>query len=507
MQLTILLQELLAQELMTLELLMAGSVVQADASLLDSVQCADITLDSRHAVEGGIFIAMPGAQVDGRDYIQAVLDEKVAVIFYEIECLSKKQRNDIEQASCVCVGVPSLQSYASEIAAIFFNRPSDVLQVYGVTGTNGKTSCAYLLAQSFNHLGYKTAFMGTIGVGLPLELSVTTHTTLDAVALQRYMAELVAQDFTHACIEVSSHALDQGRVSAVNFYAVLYTNLSQDHLDYHGTMQSYAAVKKQLFTQFSPSLAVINIDDQFGQALIEESNAEFIVSYGKEGSTADAVAEDVTASRQGLSFVLEAQALEVSIESTLLGLLNVPNLTLVASTLLALGVDVEQIESAVSECQAAPGRMELFANADKPMVVVDYAHTPDAIKLALESCRVHCQGKLWIVFGCGGDRDQSKRPLMGQMAENFADNVVVCSDNPRSENAEDIIAEIIKPMAQAPVVIENRATAIAYAIDNAASDDLVLLAGKGHETGQIIGDQVLPYSDREWAMNCLGVAA
>jgi len=309
--------------------------------------------------------------------------------------------------------------------------------------------------------------------------------------MQAYLAQLVQDGFTHACIEVSSHALDQNRVAAINFYAVLYTNLSQDHLDYHGDMRKYAAAKKRLFTDFEPSLAVINIDDQMGQALLEEANAEFIVSYSSQGATADAMAEDLVPTSAGLSFVLESQTVDVAVQSPLIGLLNVPNLMLVATTLLALGVEVEQIEQCMQKCLAAPGRMELFIAESQPMVVVDFAHTPDAIKAALESCRVHCDGQLWIVFGCGGDRDQSKRPIMGQMAEQFADKVVVCSDNPRSESAESIIA----------------ATAVAYAIEQANADDLVLLAGKGHETGQIIGQEILPYSDREWARECLGVAA
>ena len=507
MKLTTFLNELQQAELMLLSISIAGQSCEWQDQALAAVHCNAMTIDSRAVLDQDIFLAMQGGQADGRNFMQAAVDAGASVIFYEQQQLSAEHKAVLAKLACVCIGVANLSAYASHIAAIFFGHPSEKIQMYGITGTNGKTSCAYLLAQAFNQLGYHTAFMGTIGVGLPNSLSATTHTTLDAVSMQAYLAQLVQDGFTHACIEVSSHALDQNRVAAINFYAVLYTNLSQDHLDYHGDMRTYAAAKKRLFTEFEPSLAVLNIDDQMGQALLEETNAEFIVSYSSQGATADAMAEDVVPTSAGLSFVLESQTVDVAVQSPLIGLLNVPNLMLVATTLLALGVEVEQIEQCLQKCLAAPGRMELFIAESQPMVVVDFAHTPDAIKAALESCRVHCDGQLWIVFGCGGDRDQSKRPIMGQMAEQFADKVVVCSDNPRSESAESIIAAIVEPMSIEPIVIENRATAVAYAIEQANADDLVLLAGKGHETGQIIGQEILPYSDREWARECLGVAA
>lgn len=507
MQLAALLNEFLQFELVSMHITIAGQQCELSSQELLMVNCEDIAIDSRMVIEQGIFLALRGGQTDGRNFVQSAVDAGATAIFYELNQLSSEQQALLDNANCTCIGIAGLSAYVSKIAAIFFDNPSEIIQVYGVTGTNGKTSCAFLLAQAFNDLGYRTAFMGTIGVGLPFELSDTSHTTLDAVSMQRYLAQLVDDGFTHACIEVSSHALDQYRVKAVNFYAVLYTNLSQDHLDYHGDMQSYAAAKKRLFTEFKPSLAVINIDDQMGRALLEEVNAEFIVSYGGEDSAADAIAEDIRATKAGLTFMLESQTLDVTVNSPLLGLLNVPNLMLVATTLLALGVEIEQIEQCLQNCQAAPGRMELFVGQNQPMVVVDYAHTPEAIKAALQSCRVHCDGQLWIVFGCGGDRDQAKRPIMGQMAEQYADQVVVCSDNPRTESVEEIIAAIIEPMLKPPRVIEHRATAVAYAIQEASANDLVLLAGKGHETGQIIGEKTLPYSDREWAKECLGVAA
>lgn len=491
----------------TIQVSLNGEQYESIADVVQDIDCSTMTLDSREVVKDSIFLAIKGYQADGRDYISAAIEDGASVIFYELSGAKESHRTDIQNASCLCIGVANLHKHASEIAAIFYEFPSEKLQVYGVTGTNGKTSCAYLLAQSFNLLTYKTAFMGTIGVGLPEELVASTHTTLDAVSMQRYMAQLVADDFSHVCIEVSSHALDQYRVAAVNFYAVLYTNLTQDHLDYHVNMQAYATAKKRLFTQFSPTLAVINIDDEFGQALLDEVTAEFVVSYGKEESGADVVSEEIVASRSGLSVLVVSESLEFPVSSNLVGLLNVPNLMLVATTMLALGVETSEINKVIQTCHAAPGRMELFVRDACPMVVVDYAHTPDALKLALESCRIHCAGELWVVFGCGGDRDKSKRELMGQMAEQYADKVIVCSDNPRSEDPMRIIANIETGMSDEHLVIENRSTAVAYAIEQAAANDVILVAGKGHETGQIVGSKTLPYSDRDWVESCLEAAA
>ncbi len=493
--------------LVAMQISLKGEQFDSITDVEQNIDCSTMTLDSREIVEGSIFLAIKGYQADGRDYISAAIEDGASVIFYEAIDIKESHSSDIQNASCLCIGVANLHKHASEIAAIFYEFPSEKLQVYGITGTNGKTSCAYLLAQSFNQLTYKTAFMGTIGVGLPDELVASTHTTLDAVSLQRYMAQLVSDDFSHVCIEVSSHALDQCRVAAVNFYAVLYTNLGQDHLDYHLNMQAYAAAKKQLFTQFNPTLAVINIDDEFGQALLDEVTAEFVVSYGKEESGADVVSEEIVASRSGLSVLIVSESLEFPVSSNLVGLLNVPNLTLVVTTMLALGVESSDINKVIQASHAAPGRMELFVRDACPMIVVDYAHTPDALKLALQSCRIHCEGELWVVFGCGGDRDQSKRELMGQMAEQYADKVIVCSDNPRSEDPMSIIANIETGMTDKHFVIENRSKAVAYAIEQAAANDVILVAGKGHETGQIVGSKVLPYSDRDWVKSCLEAAA
>ncbi len=484
-----------------------GDLLNSDALLLENIELHDLSLDSRSLEEYGAFLAVKGEQFDGRDFIVEAIKRKANAIFYDIHDLNDSHKKLIESTKCVCIGIPDLVKHVSVIASAYYQNPSEKLQVYGITGTNGKTSCAYLLAQCFNRLGYKTAFMGTIGVGSPDALNPTTHTTLDAVNLQAELAKFIKMGFTHVCMEVSSHALDQYRVAAVNYYAVLFTNLSQDHLDYHKDMHSYGLAKKRLFTDFKPVLAVINVADSFGQQLMDEINADFVVTYGTENNTADVLVEEVSTSESGLRIIFDCQTQEIEVQSTIIGLVNVPNIALAVSVLLALGVELKDIQSVIGKSHSAPGRMELFTNKGFPKVVVDFAHTPDAIKQAILSCRVHCEGKLWIIFGCGGDRDQSKRSLMGQVAEKYADVVLLSSDNPRSEQPEKILENIVSGMNIRPMIIQDRAEAVSYAIEKANTNDLILIAGKGHEQGQIIGDQTLPYSDREWARKCLRLAA
>lgn len=480
----------------------------SDASL-GAVKVTGLEVDSRKVGSGSIFVAINGLTSDGRDFIQQACDQGSVCVVYDLDGVSVKQQDVIALNSTrvICVGVNNLKAVLPTLAAEYYGNPSDDLQVYGITGTNGKTSTAYILAQSFNELGFQTAFMGTIGIGMPGNLVETTHTTLDAIAVQRAFAELVSAGYTHVCMEVSSHALDQGRVDAVNFYAVLFTNLSQDHLDYHKTLESYAQVKRRLFTNFEPVLAVINADDELGTLLIDQTNAEFIVSYGDKG---DVRGEDLLSKQTGLSFDVLTESLDFTVNSPLIGELNKPNLLLVIATLLALGVEEADIQRVLSLAVAAPGRMELYASKSRNIasVVVDFAHTPDALKLALESLRKHCAGKLWLVFGCGGDRDQSKRALMGEVAVSLADSVVLTNDNPRSEEPLDIIQQIASGMgSQVATIIEDRATAVSYAVEHANSSDLILVAGKGHENYQLIGSEKLAYSDREWVGQCLEAVA
>ncbi|MCL4140631.1 UNVERIFIED_CONTAM: hypothetical protein GTU68_000478 [Idotea baltica] len=351
----------------------------------------------------------------------------------------------------------------------------------------------------------QTAMIGTIGVGLLDDLSDSGHTTPDAISVHRLLATWRDQGITQVCMEVSSHALDQGRVSGVQFFCTLFTNLSHDHLDYHGDMASYQAAKQRLFTDYPAELVITNADDAMGAGLIDIASSDFIASYGL--SSGDVRCDDLVLKQDGMSFTVEANQLDFDVSTALIGQVNVPNILMLVTVLLSLSVAVEDIQEIVANLHAAPGRMELYSVNGYPSVVVDYAHTPDALEKALLSVRQHCSGKLWCVFGCGGDRDNAKRPIMGEVVERLADVAVLTNDNPRSEKPEDIVADIAAGMSEQVKVILDRAEAIASAIKLAAGNDWVLVAGKGHETNQVIGGSSQPFSDRQEVTRSLGLAA
>lgn len=488
---------------------MNGSCTVADllsaASITFTNECSpalnltDITADSRQTKAGGVFCAFPGLNSDGREYIGQAVERDAALIL----CESKgfKPVGDIETPIIL---VDGLQGKLGLLADTFFARPSSKLQVFGVTGTNGKTTCCYLLAQAFAHKGLKSAIMGTLGYGPIHALQPTSHTTPDAISVHRRLAELCDAGITQVCMEVSSHALDQGRVVGVHFYATLFTNLSHDHLDYHGDMQAYGLAKQKLFTRFQSELAVVNADDALGAELIDLSNAAFVASYGEVG---DVAAEDVIPSSNGLRMHIEAGGLGFEIQSPLVGVVNLPNLLLLVTTLLALSTPVEEIQAITGQLRPAPGRMELISRDGRPSVVIDYAHTPDALEKALRSVRQHCDGQLWCVFGCGGDRDREKRPLMGAIASANADRLVVTNDNPRTEAPAEIADQIVEGIDAQVEIILDRAQAIASVIKAASADDWVMIAGKGHEATQTIGSQIDHFSDQEQVLKALEVAA
>ncbi len=480
------------------ELLAAAQISFTNECEAD-LEISDLCADSRAVSAGALFCAWPGMTVDGRDYIsQAVAKGAVAIVCEE-------EGFEAPDACAVpIIRVAGLQRRLGQLADEFFAQPSSDLQVFGVTGTNGKTTCCYLLAQTFANMGMQSAVIGTLGYGPIDRLQPTSHTTPDAISVHRQLAELRDAGVTQVCMEVSSHALDQGRVNGVRFYSTLFTNLSHDHLDYHGDMQTYGFAKQRLFTDFASELAVINANDELGSNLLDVANSGFIVSYGKSG---DVAAEDVQAAHEGLRFHVEANGVDFEISSALIGLVNVPNLELVVATLLSLSTPIEEIQTLVADLKPAPGRMDLISTAGAAKVVVDYAHTPDALEKALQSVREHCNGQLWCVFGCGGDRDQDKRPIMGQIAAANADRLIVTNDNPRSEDPEFIAQQIASELDSGVSIILDRAAAIKAAISEASTDDWILVAGKGHESTQTIGEEVLPFSDIEQVAAALGVAA
>lgn len=463
------------------------------------LEISSLSTDSRKVRSGGLFIAYPGDANDGREYLDQAQASGAIAILYEADDFKLPK-----SVSIPAFPVHGLQAMVGYIAHEFYAQPSSELQVFGVTGTNGKTTCCYLLTQALTQLGMQAAMIGTIGTGLLDKLNSSANTTPDPIAVHRMLADFRDQGITQVCMEVSSHGLQQGRVNGVQFFCTMFTNLSHDHLDYHGDMASYAAVKRKLFTDFHSELVVSNAADPVGAGLVDIADAEFIVTYGAGG---DVYADEIELAQDGISMLIEGNGVEFNLSTPLVGKVNIPNIELLVALLLALSTSVDDIQGILGQLQPAPGRMELFTAIAKPQVIIDYAHTPDALEKALLSIKEHCEGELWCVFGCGGDRDQHKRPVMGAAAEKHADHLIVTNDNPRSELGEEIAAEILVGVKGEAYVVLDRRAAIEHAVKHAKPLDWVLIAGKGHETTQQIGAEYFPFSDRERVSEALGIAA
>lgn len=481
-------------------------------SHVPACELKEMILDSRYAGAGDLFIALKGHSVDGRDFILQAIAQGVAAVIAEAE--GQAQDGEIRQLHGVpVIYLRQIHQRLSALAGRFYQQPSDKLTVVGITGTNGKTTVSQLLAQWANLLGETGAVMGTIGNGLVGKLSATDNTTGSAVDVQHMLYDQLKQGATLTAMEVSSHGLVQHRVSALSFAAAVFTNLSRDHLDYHGDMQSYQASKWLLFSEHQVGQFVINADDETGLQFI--------------GQLADAVAvsvHGVTASLQQRRFVAATQiqylqdGTEIEFNSSwgngkitshLIGEFNVSNMLMALATLLTLNYPLPQLIATARKLQPVCGRMEVFQVAGKPTVVVDYAHTPDALEKALVASRLHTRGQLWCLFGCGGDRDRGKRPLMAAIAEQYADRIVITDDNPRHEDPAQIFKEIVAGMLNpsAAKVIAGRAQAVTHVLMQAKAQDTVLIAGKGHEDYQIVGARRLDYSDRQTVAQLLGVMA
>lgn len=467
---------------------------------------AGLTLDSRKLNKDDLFLALPGMHTDGRHFVGNAMDAGAKAVLFENKNAPQECRALERQRKAI--GIADLRQQISLIAARFFDFPTREMTVVGITGTNGKTTCAYLLAQALNRLGESAAIMGTIGVGETDALTETELTTADAIETQRTLRRLHEQGMQSVCMEVSSHGLEQGRVNAVDFKLAVLTNLSQDHLDYHQTMSSYASTKQKLFSFRSLDAIVINRDDQLGREILDQHHECKTISYGLE--IADVAATDCSITDSGMTFTLLYQNQKLQIKSPLLGEINLPNILATVSTLLALDYAPEQIAAVIPDLLPPPGRMEMFRGKQShPRVVVDYSHTPDSLERALQSLRQSTRGRLWVVFGCGGDRDKGKRSMMGEVAVRLADHVVITNDNPRFEDPHVIAAQVVEgidenvPGSRYEIILERR-DAIQHAIQNTAKDDLVLVAGKGHETTQTVGAQKFKFSDRELVREIFG---
>src|SRR5580692_3598987 len=475
---------------------------------------ADLTLDSRQVRPGSLFFALPGLRQHGLEFAADAAARGATAVLWEP---SAEAALPTLPATVFAAAIPGLKDMVGRIADRFFNWPSSQLRVTGITGTNGKTTCAYLLAQCLERLGFQAAYMGTIGWGRVASLAAPTLTTPDAVTLHRELAQLRASGVREVAMEVSSQALDQDRVAGVRFHCAAFTNLSRDHLDYHETMAAYGAAKARLFQAPDLQQIVLNVGDAFGREFAQSYAGRVPltavwVGAGDSGWLAERElhAAQVMLEEHGVSLRVEGSFGEAGVGTRLLGRFNAENALVVLGCLLSLGVSLGEAARVLAECAAPPGRMEVVGHAadDKPMAVVDYAHTPDALAKALSALREHCKGALWCVFGCGGDRDPGKRPLMGAIADDLADQIIVTDDNPRSEDPQEIIRAITRGIKTHPArVIPDRAAAIASALNRAGASDIVLIAGKGHEDYQIYGAVRRNFSDRIEAQRVLGVAA
>ncbi|CAG4885531.1 UDP-N-acetylmuramoyl-L-alanyl-D-glutamate--2,6-diaminopimelate ligase [Paraburkholderia saeva] len=497
-------------------------IAEALAWLHARVQpAAHLHADTRSVAAGDVFLAYAVDGADNRPFIDNAIERGAAAVLVQPENFA----GAIDPVNTLAV--TALNDLAGSIASAWYNDPSDAMLVIGVTGTNGKTSCSQWISSALTALGTRCAIIGTLGSGMPGQLVHTGFTTPDAPQLQRSLAQLQDAGAQAVAMEVSSHALHQGRVNGTSFDIAVFTNLTQDHLDYHGTFAAYEAAKARLFAWPGLRAAVINRDDEAGQRLLASAHGKVrTIAYGIEGAQGKAeqatpsdawlVASNVRATTTGTAFRLATSGWgEAEVEVATLGAFNVSNLLGVLGALLAADVPFEAAIAELEKLEPVNGRMQRLGGRlqnDEPLVVIDYAHTPDALEKTLAALRpiaVARGGELVCMFGCGGDRDATKRPLMGAIAESFADALVVTSDNPRSEDPASIIDQIVAGMKDATKArrIDDRASAILHAIRHAAREDVIVLAGKGHEATQEIMGKKRAFSDQDHARLALAARA
>ena len=488
----------------SLRALLAGLV---DIDVPD-IEITDLTLDSRAVIAGSAFVALPGLRTHGVRFAAQAAASGATVLLWQP---TDDTALPLLPAHLQVVAMANLQEILGEIADRFFDQPSQAISVAGITGTNGKTTTAYVLALAMQRLGMTAAYAGTLGYGRIDAIRSGTHTTPDVITVHRQLAELRASGVSHLGMEISSHALDQGRVNGMRIDTAIFTNLTHDHLDYHGTFEAYGAAKARLFAWPGLKHAVINLDDAFGVELARSYRGAGLIGCSKSSEATQSVssvlrARGVRATSHGLEIDIEGSWGQATLQSRFVGSFNVDNLLAVLGVLLGWGVPLEDAVRALAQCSPPPGRMETFTAPGQPLAVVDYAHTPDALEKALQATRAHCSGRLICVFGCGGDRDARKRPVMGEIAERLSDEVIITDDNPRTEDGDRIVADIVAGLKDPSraLIERDRAKAIALAIGHGRSGDAVLVAGKGHEDYQIVGTQTRHFSDREVVETVLG---
>lgn len=488
------------------------------------VQLKDLTLDSRKVKAGDAFIAIKGTKADGSKYIDDAIQRGALAIFVDAESNSEMTfKNDV-----AIVPIKNLKEHVSEIAARFYGYPAKSLKIIGVTGTSGKTSCTHFLAQILDGVGIRCGIIGTLGNGFYNELDEAELTTPDAVSLQKLLREFVAKGAKAVAMEVSSHSIHQCRIANINFEVGIFTNISQDHLDYHGDMETYARVKYSFLESLNTKQAIINADDAYGLRWINEISQHkpvYAYSMHKPQPSFEKVGLGGISQEKILSRFVYVDQSQLSLHDIhtyvrtpwgmgelvlpLIGLFNVSNALAVITAACVCGVSFKEVMQRISSLTPVPGRMQTIFVHGQPLVIVDYAHKPDALEKVLQTLRPHTKGKLICVFGCGGDRDHSKRPIMAQIAEQLADEVIITNDNPRYEDPEVIVQEIMRGFAHPEkVIVElDRSKAILKSIQSAQVGDCILIAGKGAEHYQQIGDNKVPFDDAEQVKNFLSRSA
>jgi UDP-N-acetylmuramoyl-L-alanyl-D-glutamate--2,6-diaminopimelate ligase len=474
---------------------LASLLPETEGTPAGASRLSGLSLDSRRVGEGEAFIAIPGEHHDGRNYLAAAAASGASVLLVEAG-ISELQRR--AAGDTPLLEVEGLASRLGEIAAGFFGRPAEAMRMVGITGTNGKTTTSRLLAQLLRSQGSPCGVVGTLGATLGNEVETALNTTPDAISLQSTLAAWRDQGVQSAVLEVSSHSLSQGRVNGIPFELALFTNLSHDHLDYHGDMEAYGRAKASLFQLPGLRLAILNADDPYSEQIASQCEHLQVWRYGLSAA-ADVKPFNVEYHAAGVRAELETPWGTGRLDSPLVGQFNLSNLLAALTAACALGMPLPEALAQVPALEGAAGRMEAVPNEAGLQVIVDYSHTPDALEQALAALRVHTAGELWCVFGCGGNRDPHKRPVMGRIARAGADRVVVTSDNPRREDPKAIVADVLAGCDGDVIVEVDRASAIAHAIGAAQPGDCILIAGKGHETYQEVAGERLPFDDAKQA--------
>lgn len=481
---------------------------------LKKITVKGLSLDSRNIKDGYIFFAISGETVNGVEFINNSIEQGAVAVLWEmnaeVDAIPINWRKASNDRNVPIIAIAGLSELVGVLADKFYQHPSSHISVCGVTGTNGKTSCADFIAQMMS-VDVPTGLMGTLGSGIYPDLQETGYTTPDAIVCQQWLADIKFANAKYAVMEVSSHALIQGRVNGIQFNSAIFTNLSRDHLDFHGDMESYANAKSKLFESPELNNAIINVDDEAGRSIADNLSENIrCIRYGLDNHfNPDVYGYEVKLDQSGLSMKVKTQWGEGELASPVMGYFNASNLLAVLSVMLLQGIEFNEALNRFKSIKSVAGRMQRFGGKEQPLVVVDFAHTPDALEQALNSLREHTQHHLWCVFGCGGDRDKGKRPLMGAVAETKADFIVLTNDNPRKEVAEKIIEDIKTGMESLKnvTVEKDRHAAIHFAISQAKAGDVVLIAGKGHENYQLIGDEKVPFNDAEEVKQQLEVCA